>query len=224
MEIRYLNRPTMDAIDRELIRERALRVRSPDREHRSDFALLFEPQECFTIHRSEDTTFIRDKKMFDDYAARHAIPVHCITRGGGIMWHGPGQAILEPFIDVKRRKINLFRYRWILEETCIQTLARFGVSAFRNPYCKGAQGVWVRNQDDRKRKIAFLGYSDSGGIVIHGCALNIAPPDFPLSLIYPCNLRGIEMTHMRALLGKTPPIRTVLQALSETFIKILEKE
>ena len=108
---------------------------------------------------------------------------------------------------------------------CIQTLAECGIRAFRNPYTKGAQGAWIQNRDGAIRKIGFLGYSDSSGIIIHGCALNVAPPELPLALIYPCNLYGVEMTHMRAVLGETTPsLGSVLQTLGETFIQILEKE
>jgi lipoate-protein ligase B len=160
---------------------------------------------------------------FRSYIAEKSISVIKTKRGGGMIWHGPGQICLAPLINLERLKINGPDYTCILERTCIEVLCHFNIAAVTNRYIAGAQGAWVKGKDQVKRKIAFLGWSCVRGMAIHGCAINVCPDLYPFYLIDPCNLRGIEATSMERELSQYPTIEKVGKAASEIFINLLYK-
>jgi len=120
-----------------------------------------------------------------------------VTRGGDLTWHGPGQLVGYPIVDLEPRGRDLHRYLRDLEEVLILALERWGVPARRVPCLTG---VWVGEE-----KIASLGIAVRHWVGYHGFALNVAPDLGFFELIHPCGLRGIQMTSVAARLGASAP-------------------
>jgi lipoyl(octanoyl) transferase len=120
-----------------------------------------------------------------------------VARGGDLTWHGPGQLVGYPIVDLERRGRDLHGYLRDLEEVLILALERWGVAARRVP---GRTGVWVG-----EAKIASLGIAVRHWVGYHGFALNVAPDLGFFELIHPCGLRGIQMTSVAAWLGASAP-------------------
>ena len=107
-------------------------------------------------------------------------------RGGNITFHGPGQAVLYPVIDLSRAKIGVADFVHGLEEIMKLTVSDFGIAADRDPQ---NHGLWVG-----RKKIGSVGISIKRGISIHGLALNVCPDLTPFSWINPCGLENVSMT------------------------------
>ena len=127
------------------------------------------------------------------------------TRGGDITFHGPGQLVVYPILDLDFYFTDIHRYLRMLEEAVILTLADFGITGGR---IDGLTGVWVG-----QRKICALGVRASRWVVMHGLALNISTDLSYFALIVPCNLPDKEVTSMERELRNTPPFLGVQAAL-----------
>jgi lipoyl(octanoyl) transferase len=127
------------------------------------------------------------------------------ARGGDLTWHGPGQLVGYPIVDLEPRGRDLHRYLRDLEEVLVLALERWGIPSCRVP---GRTGVWVAGE-----KIASLGIAVRHWVGYHGFALNVAPDLRFFELIHPCGLRDIRMTSVAARLGASAP--TLDQARKE---------
>ncbi|RJP23008.1 MAG: lipoyl(octanoyl) transferase LipB [Candidatus Abyssobacteria bacterium SURF_5] len=130
-------------------------------------------------------------------------------RGGDVTYHGPGQLVGYPILDLRvhRQDVN-----WILrsiEASLIRALEKFGIRAGVEP---GLTGVWVNGG-----KIAAIGIGISRWITFHGFALNVAPKMDHFQLIIPCGIRNREVISMEEALGKAPPMEEVKRAVIEGF-------
>jgi len=127
-------------------------------------------------------------------------------RGGDVTYHGPGQAVIYPIVDLQRLGIGIHAYIRALEEAAIRTCAAFGVAAHREP---GATGVWAGDPSAGAagtRKIAAIGVRVSRGVSMHGLALNVRPDLAHFGLIVPCGLHGRQVTSLERELGpRCPP-------------------
>jgi lipoyl(octanoyl) transferase len=124
-------------------------------------------------------------------------------RGGDVTYHGPGQAVVYPIVDLQRLRLGIHAYIRALEQAAIDTCAAWGLACGRE---EGATGVWTRAVRGRPaRKVAAIGVRVSRGVTMHGMALNVAPDLSHFSLIVPCGLHGREVTSMRAELGEACP-------------------
>lgn len=227
MKIHFFGQTDLRAVDSFLQHERECRVLSPQRETCEDFAVVYEPKEAFSIAKQRDLPSIRSATARDFWVyvnARH-IPIITMRRGGGMIWHGPGQVVLAPLVDLYRLSFsNVPHYSAMLEETCMRTLKAFGINGVRNHYRPGSQGAWaeVALPSGREfRKIAFFGWSNSRGIAIHGCAINVAPDLHPFSFIDPCNLPDVAVTSMQELMPIAPDLHDVARVLAETFSALI---
>lgn len=119
------------------------------------------------------------------------IPVIQSDRGGQVTYHGPGQQVMYVLLDLKRNKLGVRQLVTAIEETVVQTLAHFGVTAHARP---DAPGVYVGEQ-----KICSLGLRIRNGRSFHGLALNIAMDLAPFLRINPCGYAGMQMTQLSAL-------------------------
>jgi lipoyl(octanoyl) transferase len=161
-----------------------------------DVVLVLEHLPVFTLGKrggSEnlrvDTSFLQDR----------GIPVVPTRRGGNITYHGPGQLVVYPIVDIARAKIGVADFVNILEETMIMTCRTFDIDAERNPK---NHGIWVGSN-----KIGSIGLSVKHGVCHHGLALNVNLDMEPFSWINPCGLAGVGMTSMvRELEDKNQPI------------------
>ena len=116
------------------------------------------------------------------------IPVVQVDRGGQVTYHGVGQLVAYPLIDLRRRKLSVRDLVGGIEQAIINTLASFNIAAQRHP---GAPGVYVG-----EAKIASLGLRIRKGCSFHGLALNVDLDTEPFSRINPCGFKGLEVTRM----------------------------
>jgi lipoyl(octanoyl) transferase len=144
-----------------------------------DQLLLLEHEPVYTIGRTPDQSSLRD-------VAHLPHPLFPINRGGQATYHGPGQLIGYPIIDLRQYGQDLHRYlRW-LEELLMETLAEVGIAATTRP---GLTGVWIEG-----RKIASIGVGVRHWITMHGFALNVAGDLAPFDQIVPCGIANVTMT------------------------------
>ena len=170
-----------------------------------DRVLLLEHEPVYTIGRTPDQSSLRDP-------ARLPFPVVQINRGGQATYHGPGQLIGYPILDLKKRGQDLHRYLRALEEILIETCSTYGVTASRRD---GLTGVWVEN-----RKIASIGVGVRHWISMHGFALNVCGDLAPFSKITPCGIAGVEMTSIaREAKAAGITVEAASKKTGEIFVK-----
>jgi lipoyl(octanoyl) transferase len=132
------------------------------------------------------------------------IPVVQIDRGGQITYHGPGQLLIYPLIDLKRAALGVRHLVTALERSAVSTAADFGIEASSHP---DAPGVYVAG-----RKIASVGLRVRRGASFHGMAFNVAMDLEPFGRINPCGFANLEVTDLRSL-GVTASLSEVRQRL-----------
>lgn len=151
-----------------------------------------------------------------DLLARHGVDVQATDRGGDITYHGPGQLVCYPLLDLNAVGLRLIEHVRLLESAIIATLGTYGLEGVRDP---GATGVWVPNgAGDPERKIAAIGIRVRRWISMHGLSLNVDPDLSHYGLIVPCGLAGRPVTSMRRELGDAcPPMGEVKGTLVDAL-------
>jgi lipoyl(octanoyl) transferase len=153
-----------------------------------DTILLLEHEPVYTIGRLRDQSSLRDP-------ASLPFPVFETNRGGQATYHGPGQLVGYPILDLNPRGRDLHEHLRLLEEALIRACAAFGVTAGRR---EGLTGVWVEN-----RKLASIGVGVRKWISMHGFAINITKESLPpFFAITPCGLDGVAMTCLENEAGR----------------------
>jgi len=148
------------------------------------------------------------------------IPVVQSDRGGQVTYHGPGQLVAYPLLDLRRLKMGVRDLVTAIEQTIVATLAHYQIDAFPKP---DAPGVYV-NLDGRVDKIASLGLRVRRGCSFHGLALNVAMDLSPFLRINPCGYQGLAMAQIRDLLANPPTLEDVQQQLVTQFAQKLGYE
>jgi lipoyl(octanoyl) transferase len=151
-----------------------------------------------------------------DLLAEKGIPVYDTPRGGDVTYHGPGQLVGYPILDLKPDRCDVHRFVSDLEEALIGTAGAFGVTAGRVP---GLTGIWVG--DD---KLAAIGVRISRWVTSHGFAFNVTTDLDCFKLIRPCGIVGRGVTSLATLLGAAPPCEQVKDILIEQFARVFERE
>ena len=163
----------------------------------ADELLLLEHEPVYTIGRTPDQSSLRG-------AMHLPHPLFPINRGGQATYHGPGQLVGYPIIDLQHYARDLYRYlRWI-ESLLIELLAQFEIPATTRA---GLTGVWVGD-----RKIASIGVGVRHWITMHGFALNVCGDLSPFDQITPCGIAGVAMTSIERETGVTYEVRTIADA------------
>ena len=172
----------------------------------SDELLLLEHEPVYTIGRTPDQSSLR--------GARHLPhPLFPINRGGQATYHGPGQLMGYPIIDLRRCGQDLHRYlRWI-EQLLIEVLADYGIVAARR---ESLTGVWVEN-----RKIASIGVGVRHWITMHGFALNVHGDLSPFNHIIPCGINEVAMTSIEKETGKAFSVADVAKAVEKRALELI---
>ncbi|MBS1951507.1 MAG: octanoate-[acyl-carrier-protein]-protein-N-octanoyltransferase [Cytophagales bacterium] len=143
-----------------------------------------------------------------------------INRGGDITYHGPGQLVVYPIIDLENFFTDIHQYMRLLEETVIQTLAEFKIQAGR---IKGLTGVWLDTNDPHKaRKICALGVKTSRWITMHGLALNVNPDLSYFNHIVPCGITDKAVTSMEKELRTKQEMTNVKEILKIKLISLFQ--
>lgn len=151
----------------------------------------------------------------DELLARHGIERIDTDRGGDVTYHGPGQLVAYPILDLQRLGLKVHPYvRW-LEQCLIDVLAEDGLAGLRDP---GATGVWV-GAGAAERKIAAIGVRLSRFASMHGFALNVAPDLAHFDLIVPCGLHRPVTSLARELGGRAPAMDAVKARVSAWFAR-----
>src|SRR5208337_387620 len=164
-----------------------------------DLLLLLEHEPVYTMGRTPDQSSLRDPGQLPH-------PVVCVNRGGQATYHGPGQLVGYPIMDLKSRGRDLHCYLRALEGLLIDLLNEFGVTGTR---IEGKTGVWVQD-----RKIASIGVGVRKWVTMHGFALNVATDVSGFTSIVPCGLSGVTMTSISAESGRETSINMVLEKIT----------
>lgn len=144
------------------------------------------------------------------------------NRGGDITYHGPGQIVGYPIIDLEQFFTDLGRYMRSLEEVIINTIARYGIVAGRLP---GSTGVWLdADNPAMARKICAMGVRCSRWITMHGFALNVNTDMRFFDYIVPCGIGDKAVTSMQRELGREVDEHEVKEIIKEEFAKVFEAE
>jgi lipoyl(octanoyl) transferase len=177
-------------------RKIANRARPADEQLPTPNYLLFcEHPHVYTLGKSGDESHLLAN---DDFLKQIGATYHRINRGGDITYHGPGQLVGYPILDLDNFFTDIHRYMRLLEEAVVLTLSDFGVAAGRIP---GLTGVWL---DDEKgpRKICAMGVKASRWVTMHGFALNVNTDLSYFSHIVPCGIADKAVTSMQQELGR----------------------
>ena len=183
-----------------------------------DIVFLLEHSPVYTLGRSGG---IENLKVSESFLKESGIPIVPIERGGNITYHGPGQLVGYPVINLKSLKLGVLDYVTNLEEVMIRTVADWGIDAERNELNRG---IWVGQS-----KIGAIGVAVRRSITFHGFALNVNVSLKPFEWIHPCGLEGICAASMESKLNEPVlPDRVkerVKVHLSEVFnISLISKD
>jgi lipoyl(octanoyl) transferase len=169
--------------------------------------ILLEHEPVYTIGRLLDKSSLRVVEQLP-------YPVFETNRGGQATYHGPGQLIAYPILDLRGRGRDLHSYLRKLEDLLIDLLKEFEV---RGTKVEGKTGVWVED-----RKIASIGVGVRKWVTMHGFALNVASDLSGFQSIIPCGLQGVRMTSISAESGNEVPLEMVREKLCPYLLRDLD--
>ncbi len=178
-----------------------------------DLLLLLEHDHVYTNGRGGNRAH-----LLADAAtlARLGAAYHEVDRGGDITYHGPGQLVGYPIVDLSGIGRGVRDYVRGMETAIIRTAARFGVEATT---VRGYTGVWVGNE-----KLAAIGVKVGRGVAYHGFALNVCPDLAYFGHIVPCGIRDRGVTSLERLVGRPMSVEEVVPACAEDFADVFELE
>jgi lipoyl(octanoyl) transferase len=180
-----------------------------------------EPERLLLLEHPPVITLGRNARADDllvgaDQLEARGIAVVATNRGGQVTYHGPGQLVGYPILNLHPDRRDVGKYLRDLEEILIRTLCHFGIEATRKP---ALTGVWVADE-----KIASIGVHLSRWVTTHGFALNVSTDLTRFSLIVPCGIRGVGITSMERLLGRPIGLEQVGRILLTEFAAIFGRE
>lgn len=164
-------------------------------------------------HAKESNVLLDEEQL-----AHRGVELYHIERGGDVTFHGPGQLVVYPLLDLERHHLGVKDYVDLLEEAVIRTLADFGINAGR---VHGASGVWIGIGTERERKICALGVKCSRYITMHGLALNVNTDLNGFRLINPCGFVDKGVTSMAVELDGPVMIKDIKESLTRQFLYLL---
>jgi lipoate-protein ligase B len=174
-----------------------------------DLVLMLEHPAVFTLGRRGG----REHLLIPEEKLEHAgIAIVQVERGGKITYHGPGQLVAYPILNLARLNIGVADYVTALEEVMIQACASWGVVVDRN---EANRGIWVG-----RKKIGSIGIAVRRDICFHGMALNVDPDLDPFCWVEPCGLEGVSMTSMQQELDKPVGVQNVKNSVAAAFAAV----
>lgn len=177
-----------------------------------DIVLLLEHPPVLTLGRSAKNEHVVASKEFLE---AQGISVYEVGRGGDVTYHGPGQLVAYPIIDLKPNRKDVRKYVWTLEEAMIRTCSDMGIDATRIP---GLNGTWV---DDRK--VGAVGVRISRWVTMHGLALNANSNLSHFELIVPCGIGDKAVTSLSRELDRTVTAEDVAAPLAAHFASLYDE-
>jgi lipoyl(octanoyl) transferase len=190
----------------------------PSNEQRitNNHLIFCEHPHVYTLGKSGD-----EKNLLIKKEDLHAIQAsfYAINRGGDITYHGPGQLVVYPVIDLENFFTDIHQYMRLLEEAVIQTLQEFQISAGR---IKGLTGVWIDFENGAPRKICALGVKTSRWVTMHGLAFNVNTDLNYFNHIVPCGIDDKAVTSLQKEMGARLPMEQVKSILKEKIISLFD--
>lgn len=179
-----------------------------------DLLLLVEHTPVVTLGRSSKDAHL----LFNPEQLRaRGVEVFEVERGGDVTFHGPGQLVGYPIIDLKRHRQDLHWYLRQVEETLIRALATFGIAGERVPKYTG---VWTKG-----RKIASIGVHARDWVTWHGFALNVTTDLSYFDLMVPCGISDVQMTSVAAECpGQAPDVSMMGQVVADAFASVFHRK
>jgi lipoyl(octanoyl) transferase len=178
-----------------------------------DTVLLLEHLPAFTLGRSaKDQHVLAPTETLE----ARGFSVHEVGRGGDVTYHGPGQLVAYPIIDLKPDRKDVRKYVWSLEETMIRTCADLGVEVTR---VAGLNGAWIED-----RKIGAVGVRISRWVTMHGLALNASTDLSHFDLIVPCGIQDKAVTSLSAETGREIGVEDIVEPLASHFADLYDAE
>ena len=177
----------------------------------TDIILFLEHPTVFTLGRRGGLDHLL---VSEEFLKTSGIPIVHVERGGNITFHGPGQLVVYPIVNLKARSIGVVDFVAALEDIMLATVQTWGIAAERN---SANRGIWIGNN-----KLGSIGLAIRKGISFHGLALNVNIDLTPFSWIQPCGLEGVCMTSMKKELGSELSMDDVCTAVKKQFESVLD--
>lgn len=173
--------------------------------------LFVEHPHVYTLGKSGDqNNLLINEKQLEKYGVAY----HKINRGGDITYHGPGQVVGYPILDLENFFTDIHKYLRLLEEVIIKTIAEYGLEGSRS---KGETGVWLDVKTSFTRKICAMGIRSSRWVTMHGFALNVNTNLSYFDHIIPCGIRGKAVTSLEAELNRKVDLGEVKEKILTHF-------
>ncbi|MGK0412179.1 MAG: lipoyl(octanoyl) transferase [Polaribacter sp.] len=181
-----------------------------------NYFLFVEHPHVYTLGKSGDLNnlLLNEKQLAEKEATFYKI-----NRGGDITYHGPGQIVGYPILDLENFFTDIHKYLRLLEESIILTIAEYGLKGVRS---KGETGVWLDVETPFARKICALGIRSSRWVTMHGFALNVNTNLGYFDNIIPCGIKGKAVASMESELGKKINTEEVKQKILKHFKTLFE--
>ncbi|HEX5733327.1 MAG TPA: lipoyl(octanoyl) transferase LipB [Blastocatellia bacterium] len=179
----------------------------------SEQLLLLEHPHVFTLGRGANSANILARA---DQLESLSIEVHETGRGGDVTYHGPGQLVGYPIINLKPDRCDVHRYVRDIEEVLIRSIAEFGITGER---ISGLTGVWVGTE-----KVAAIGVRIARWITSHGFALNVNTDLDYFQMIVPCGITDKGVTSLSRLLGRRVDVKDVARIVAQHFAEVFERD
>jgi len=207
----------------EVFFEEILKIKSTNRKTEKKIAtknyLIFcEHPHVYTLGKSGNENNLLVNK---DYLKTKGATFYKINRGGDITYHGPGQIVGYPILDLENFFTDIHKYLRLLEESVILTLKDYGIKAERS---KGETGVWLDVGSENARKICAFGVKSSRWVTMHGFAFNVNTNLSYFDNIIPCGIVDKQVTSMQKELGKSLNIKEVQERLKVHLISLFKME
>ena len=181
-----------------------------------NYLLFVEHPHVYTLGKSGDlSNLLLNEQQLEEKGATF----YKINRGGDITYHGPGQIVGYPILDLENFFTDIHKYLRLLEEAIILTIAEYGLEGVRSD---GETGVWLGVGTPFARKICALGIRSSRWVTMHGFALNVNVNLGYFDNIIPCGIKGKAVTSMEAELGKKIDEQTVKEKILKYFKNLFD--
>lgn len=184
----------------------------------SNHLLLVEHPHVYTLGKSGDISHFL---LNEDSLKKINATYYKINRGGDITYHGPGQLVVYPILDLDNFFTDIHKYLRLLEEAVILTVAEYGITATRS---EGETGVWLDVGTPFARKICAMGVRASRWVTMHGLALNVNVDLGYFDHIVPCGIKGKAVTSLHTELGREIDLNEVKHKLLLHFQILFEAE
>ena len=202
----------------EIVDQKMSNRRNNESKETQNHFLFVEHPHVYTLGKSGDlSNLLLNEKQLKEKGATF----YKINRGGDITYHGPGQIVGYPILDLENFFTDIHKYLRLLEEVIILTLAEYGLKAERS---QGETGVWLGVGTPFARKICAMGIRTSRWVTMHGFALNVNANLGYFDNIIPCGIRGKTVASMEAELGKKISILEVQEKILRHFKTLFEVE